>query len=55
MSAKQCEQHQRISWPLSLEDTKSTGGRDGFCIVCVCVVPLLFSVLGLEGRWEMDE
>lgn len=55
MSTKQCEQHQRISWPLSLEGTESTGGKDGFSIVSLCVVPLLFSVLDLEGRWEVDE
>lgn len=55
MSTKQREQHQRISWPLSLEGTKSTGGKDGFSMVCLCVVPLLFSVLGFEGRWEVNE
>lgn len=55
MSTKHCEQHQRIAWPLSLEGTKSTGGKDGFSIVCLRVVPLLFSVLGFEGRWEVDE
>lgn len=55
MSTKQREQHQRIPWPLSLEGTKSTGGKDGFSIVCLCGVPLLFSVLGFEGRWEVDE
>lgn len=56
MSTKQCEQHQRISWPLSLEGTKSTGGKGGFSMGCVCgpTAVLCVKLGGQVGNgWEI--